>query len=293
MHFTSGINRPPYEANSGFLQVTSGCSHASCAFCSYFKDTRFKKSPIEEIEADIREIPEYFGAPERIFLQGADGFAADYDVLMKTAELIHRYVPSVKTIGGYARIDNFRNKSVEQLRNMKAAGFAEPYIGVESGDDAILKMVNKGYDAAFARAQMEKLTEAGMSFIANFLNGLGGVGYGLSHARKTAEIYEGMDISMIEVSSLTLVPKTILYRRRERGEFAEAGEHERLEEMQEFIRCLKNKTVFLSDHISVLFRARANLPEDKESLIEGIQKVMNNLPEERMKTHRRMAANYF
>ncbi|WP_370850485.1 hypothetical protein [Megasphaera sp.] len=56
MYFTSGINRPPYEANSGFLQVTSGCSHASCAFCSYFKDTRFKKSPMEEIEADIKEI---------------------------------------------------------------------------------------------------------------------------------------------------------------------------------------------------------------------------------------------
>lgn len=293
MHFTSGINRPPYEANSGFLQVTSGCSHASCAFCSYFKDTKFKKSPMEEIEADIKEIPEYFGAPERIFLQGADGFAADYDVLMKTAELIHRYVPSVKTIGGYARIDNFRDKSVEQLRNMKATGFAEPYIGVESGDDVILKMVNKGYDAGFAREQMEKLTEAGMSFIANFLNGLGGAGYGLSHAQKTAQIYEGMDISMIEVSSLTLVPKTILYRRWERGEFVEAGEHERLEEMQEFIRCLKNKTVFLSDHISVLFRAKANLPEDKETIIEGIQKVMDNLTEERMQTHRRMAANYF
>lgn len=293
MHFTSGINRPPYEANSGFLQVTSGCSHASCAFCSYFKDTRFKKSPMEEIEADIKEIPEHFGAPERIFLQGADGFAADYDVLMKTAELIHRYVPSVKTIGGYARIDNFREKSVEQLRNMKAAGFANSYVGVESGDDGILKMVNKGYDAAFAREQMEKLTEAGMSFIANFLNGLGGPGYGLSHARKTAKIYESMDISMIEVSSLTLVPGTILYRRREKGEFTEAGEHERLEEMQEFIRCLKNKTVFLADHISVPFRAKANLPEDKEELIRGIQKIMDNLPEERMQAHRQMAANYF
>ena len=266
MRFTSGINPPPYEADSGFLQVTSGCSHASCAFCSYFKDTHFKKSPMEEIEADIKEIPQNFGAPKRIFLQGADGFAADYDTLMKTAELIHKYVPSVKTIGGYARIDNFREKSVEQLRNMKAVGFAEPYIGVESGDDVILKMVNKGYDAAFAREQMEKLTEAGMPFIANFLNGLGGAGYGLSHAQKTAKIYEGMDISMIEVSSLTLVPKTILYRRRERGEFAEAGEHD---------------------------RAKANLPEDKETLIEGIQELIDNLPEERMKTHRRMAANYF
>ncbi len=160
MHFTSRINRPPYEANSGYLQVTSGCSHASCAFCGYFKDTRFKKSSIEEIEADIKEIPEYFGKPERIFLQSADAFSADYDVLMKTAELLHKYVPSVKEIGGYARIDNFVGKSVEQLKNMKAAGFANPYIGVESGDDAILKMTLKGYDAKTVREQMEKLTQA-------------------------------------------------------------------------------------------------------------------------------------
>ena len=70
---------------------------------------------------------------------------------MKTSELIRKYVPSVKSIGGYARIDNFIDKSVEQLKNMKDAGFSDPYIGVESGDDTILKRVNKGYDAKTAR----------------------------------------------------------------------------------------------------------------------------------------------
>ena len=74
MHFTSGINRPPFEANSGFLQVTSGCSHKKCAFCGYFKSTKFEHSPLEEIEADVKEIPEYFGEPTRIFLQSADAF---------------------------------------------------------------------------------------------------------------------------------------------------------------------------------------------------------------------------
>ena len=84
------------------------------------------------------------------------------------------------------------DKSAEQLRAMKEAGFLNPYIGVESGDDAVLKAVRKGYTAAEARAQLEKLTEAGMPFIANFLNGIGGAGFGLSHARKTAELYEGI-----------------------------------------------------------------------------------------------------
>lgn len=119
MKFTSGINRPPYETADGYLQVTEGCSHNTCLFCTYFKDTKFRKAGIEEIEADIKEIPRYFGSPKRIFLQGADGYSADYDTLMKTAELLHEHIPSVETIGGYARIDSFFDKSVEELRAMK------------------------------------------------------------------------------------------------------------------------------------------------------------------------------
>lgn len=88
MRFSGGINRPPYETADGYLQTTEGCSHNHCLFCTYFKEQKFRKSTIEEIEEDIREIPEYFGVPKRIFLQGADGFAADYDILMKTAELL-------------------------------------------------------------------------------------------------------------------------------------------------------------------------------------------------------------
>ena len=101
---------PSYESADGYLQTTQGCSHNHCVFCTYFKDQPFRKATIEEIEVDIREMPAYFGAPKRIFLQGADGFAADYDVLMRTAELLREHVPSVQSIGGYARIDNFYDK---------------------------------------------------------------------------------------------------------------------------------------------------------------------------------------
>ena len=286
MHFTTGINRPPYEKNSGFLQVTSGCSHKKCTFCGYFKECGFKLSPIEEIAEDIKEIPKYFGAPERIFLQSADAFAASYDTLMKTAELIHKFVPSVKTIGGYARIDNFIDKTENQLREMKNIGFSDPYIGVESGDDEILKKVNKGYDAKTAREQLEKISAAGMSIIANFLNGLGGKNFGLSHAKKTAKLYEKINISMIEVSSLTLVPGTNLFYQKQRGKFFEATEVERLEEMQEFLRDLTNETIFLSDHISMPFFVKAKIPENKEKIIDGIQKIIDEVGEENLRRHR-------
>ena len=56
MHFSGGINRPPYETADGYLQTTEGCSHNTCLFCTYFKDQKFRKSTIEEIEADIKEM---------------------------------------------------------------------------------------------------------------------------------------------------------------------------------------------------------------------------------------------
>lgn len=286
MHFTSGINRPPFEANSGFLQVTSGCSHASCAFCTYYKDSSFKKPLLAEIEEDVKQIPHYFGAPKRIFLQGADGFAADYDILMKTAELIHTYVPSVETIGGYARIDNFVDKTEEEIKNLVAMGYADPYIGIESGDDRVLTRVHKGYTADLAREQLEKLTAAGMPMITNFLNGLGGADYGLDHALKTAKLYEDMNISMIELASLTVVPKTILYRQREEGTFREASEHERLRELQAFVTALTNERTLLAVHASVPFNVRAQLPEQKKEVIEGIQSIIDGRSEEELRIYR-------
>lgn len=59
MHFSSDINRPPYEADDAYLQVTSGCSHGACVFCTFYKDAPFKASPMEEIVSDIRELAAY------------------------------------------------------------------------------------------------------------------------------------------------------------------------------------------------------------------------------------------
>ena len=293
MHFSGGINRPPYETADGYLQTAEGCSHNTCLFCTYFKDQKFRKSTIEEIEEDIKEIPATFGAPKRIFLQGADGYAADYDVLMKTAELLHKYVPSVKTIGGYARIDNFYDKTEEQLRNMAAAGFANPYIGVESGDDVVLKRINKGYTAAQAREQLEKIDAAGLPFIVNFLNGAGGHNYGLTNAQLTAKLYDGLHPTMVNTSMLTVVPRTPLYRAMEKGLYEESTETEKLEEIHELVRCLTNDTIFMNEHASNLFHVQCRILESKEELLSYIRKFMEENDEKKLRQYREYITRAF
>ena len=293
MNFSSGINRPPYETADGYLQITEGCSHNTCLFCTYFKNQKFRKSTIEEIEADIREIPRIFGTPKRIFLQGADGFAADYDILMKTAELLHKYVPSVQSIVGYARIDNFYAKTEDQLRNMAAAGFANPYIGVESGDDVVLKRINKGYTAEQAREQLEKIDSSGLPFIVNFLNGAGGHGYGLINAQRTAALYDGLHPTMVNTSMLTVVPGTSLYRAVEKGLYTESTEIEKLEEIHEFVRCLTNDTIFMNEHASNLFHVQCRIPGEKKELLEYIRKFIEKSDEKKLRQYREQITRAF
>lgn len=293
MHFSSGINRPPYEPADGYLQTTQGCSHNRCLFCTYFKDQKFKKSSIEEIESDIKEIGKYFGEPKRIFLQGADGYAADYDTLMKTAELLKKYVPSVKSIGGYARIDNFFDKTEAQIRNMAAAGFSNPYIGVESGADVVLKRINKGYTAAQAREVLEKIDAAGLPYIVNFLNGAGGHNYGLLNAQRTAALYDGLKPTMINTSMLTVVPGTPLYRAMQNGAYVESTEKEKLEEIYEFVRCLTNDTIFMNEHASNLFHVQCKLPESKTELLDYIKNFIDNADEKNLRNYREMVTRAF
>lgn len=273
MHFSSDINRPPYEAADAFLQITSGCSHGTCRFCSFYKDAPFRISRLEEIEADIRELAPYDGHFDRIYLQGADPFIVGYDKLMRVAELIHRHLPSVRSIGGYARVDNVRNKTVAQLRDLKDAGYSDFYFGNESGDDVLLERMNKGYRATVVVEQLSKLDEAGMTYITNFLGGLGGHGYGLSHAQKSAQVLNQLHPTMVYASELTLFPDTPLMQDVKDGTFVEATEAERMEELAEFLKCLTVTTVFKAEHVTIPMPIRGRLPEDRDRMVRQVNRL--------------------
>ena len=279
MHFSSDINRPPYEAYDAFLQVTKGCSHGSkggCDFCTFYKNCAFAASPMEEIEADVRELKRYPYPFDRIFLQGADSLILPYRKLVEIAELIHRELPNVKTIGGYARIDNLKNKTVEELRHLHELGYTHFYFGNESGDDHLLSRMHKGYEAEEIVRQLSKLDEAGMPYIMNFLGGLGGHGYGLGHARKTADIINRLHPAMVYASELTLFDDTPLSRDVDQGLFEEATEAERFEELRELVRCIEVPTVFKAEHVTLPEPIRGRLPEDRNRLLAQLDRLVDD-----------------
>ncbi|MBP2638587.1 MAG: coproporphyrinogen oxidase [Firmicutes bacterium] len=286
MHFSSGINRPPYEAQDAYLQITSGCSHGKCEFCTFYKESPFKLSPLEEVEEDIKELRDSGWQFDRIYLQGADPFIRKYEDLMQIADMIHTYLPQVTSIGGYARVDNLRNKTVEQLKNLKDTGYSYFYFGMESGDDKLLDRMNKGYHSDTIIEQCRKMDEAGMLYIGNFLGGLGGHGWGLGHARETARVLNELHPALVYASELTLFPDTPLSRDVALGEFTEACELERIQEMQEFIRCLNTPTVFKAEHVTIPVPIHGKVPDDKEKMIARLQNVIDVHGEDSLKNYR-------
>ena len=273
MHFASNVVRPPYEARSVYLQVTSGCSHNACRFCTYYKDAPFAISLENEIIEDLQELRSY-GIPfPRIWLQGADPFLLSFDRLKRIAELIHEYLPFVQTIGGYGRVDSLRNKNVEQLKKLKELGYSGIVFGVESGDDKILTYMNKGYHADEIVPQLSKLDRAGMAYEVIFLSGLGGKGYGLDHTKKTAAVFNQLHPDRIIIAGLTIFPDTPLMKDVRSGEFQEATEGERILELKEFLKDLNIDTLIDATNASIITAIYGPIPAQKQAMIDRLQKI--------------------
>lgn len=83
MHYTGTIWRPPYEAYSALVQVTAGCTHHKCKFCTLYEDVpfKFRMSPLSEVEEDLKEISRYHRSAKRVFFTGANPFVLSFDKL--------------------------------------------------------------------------------------------------------------------------------------------------------------------------------------------------------------------
>ena len=286
MHYSDRIFRPPYEANTVLLQVTVGCSHHKCRFCNSYMDVKFRPEPMAQIEEDLRELEKTRPNTDRIFLLNADAFVLSFDKLKSLAKTIHLYLPKVKTITMMARVSNVKNKTVEQLKELRALGINDLYVGVESGDDETLKMANKGVTSADALEQLKKLEEADISYLAFYMMGLAGSGKCEQNALATANVFNQLKPAAISIPSLTVFPDTMLYQDILDGKFVETSELERTQEFLVFLKNLKIETMILSHHVTVNTPIVGKFPEEKDRMIAELQSAIDNFDEEKHRQRR-------
>ena len=279
LHFTGQVWRPPYEASSQLLQVTAGCTHNKCKFCSLYHGTKFRLSPIMEVEEDLKVIRSYQPKARRVFLTGANPFALSYNRLLDLGLLIRKYLRHCESIGMFSRISDIKSKTVEELKNLRHLGFDSISIGTESGDDDTLAVMNKGYTANDIIEQCKKLEKANIRYNFVYLTGLAGKDKGEQNAIHTANVFNQLHPFTINFVSLTVFPKSELYEEIQRGNFVEATEHERLLELRTFISRLHIETTLLGNTVSNTIPFIGMIPNDKIRLLNELDLAIKNIDE--------------
>ncbi len=275
MHLTEPVYRNPYWPTWPLIQITQSCTHNSCKFCTMYRDVPFRMQPMEWLEEDLRELQVLTPNAKTIQLLSANPLALSFDCLMPRLQLIRKYLPNLQHMYAATRVDDIKNKTIEQLKALRDIGVDEISLGVESGDDWTLQRVNKGYTAQDILEQCHKLDEAGIRYWMTFLNGVAGREHSHDHAVHSAEIFNQCHPMLVGTGGLTLFPGTPLLEEAGRGEFTPLDEREMMQELHTFLQHLTCDCELNTHHTSTLHLTGPFLPR-KQQLLDALQDAIDH-----------------
>ena len=287
MHFTGTVYRNPCWPTWPLLEITQGCTHNRCKFCTMYKDVPFRMSPMEWIEEDLQELAQTDPDARTIQLLSANPLVLSFDRLAPILEMINRYLPKMEYIYLAGRVTDLKNKTAEELKKLKALGMREISLGVESGDDWTLDRIHKGYHAEDILEQCHKLEEAGIDYWMTFLNGVAGRSHSREHAVHSAKIFSQCRPMLVGTGGLTLFPGTPLLEEAQRGEFDPLTEKEMLEELKLFVENLTCDCSFITHHTVAANLTGPNFLARKDKIAAALDHAIQHGDLDRLAAMRR------
>lgn len=278
MRYEGNIYRPPSEAYSLLVQVTIGCTHNKCTFCSMFKDKKFRVRKLEEVMEDLAWARAHYQHVERIFLCDGDALALSNQKLMPILNYIRENFPECKRVGIYGRATDVLHKTAEEMRQLYEAGLAIVYIGAESGSDKVLLDINKGETRQQLIDGVKAIEASGMKASVTFISGLAGKDGWEDHAIQTGTMISEMSPSYVGLLTLLVEPGVPMAEDIASGKLQLLSAEEVMAEtllMLEHTN-VEKKCVFRSNHASNYVSLRGDLPEDKERMMGQLRRAMAN-----------------
>lgn len=274
IRYEGAVYRPPSEARSLIIQVTIGCSHNQCTFCSMYKDEKFRVRSFDEIKADLMSGRRMYGRIRRIFLADGDALIVKTQMLLDILACIRELFPECERVGIYATPADILRKSEEELLQLKEAGLGIFYIGIESGDDEILEDIRKGVSAQEMIDAGRKAKKIGIPISLTLISGIGGLAKMRQHAENSARVISEICPDYASFLTLMLVEGTQLHRQYEKGEFQIPTPNQAMEEMRIFLEKVDAPgCVFRANHASNYVALAGVLNQDRERLIAEIDEA--------------------
>ncbi|MDF2502733.1 radical SAM protein [Clostridium sp.] len=276
MKYEGIVYRPPSEAHSLIVQVTIGCAHNKCIFCSMYKDKKFRIRTLEEIDKDLYDARENYNYVERIFLADGDSLVLSMENLKYILLKIKELFPECKRVAAYAAPKDILGKSSEELRQLKSLGIGILYMGIESGNDIILKEIQKGVTSFEIIKAGQKVKNSGIKLSVTFISGIGGKYRWKENAKDSAKVINDINPDYIGLLTLMVEPNTDIYDSINSGKFKLLNPEEVMMETRELIRNIHvQNCIFRSNHASNYVALGGTLPQDKEKLITLIDDALS------------------
>ncbi|MDB4077374.1 radical SAM protein [Porticoccaceae bacterium] len=278
LDYIQPVFRPPSEARSLILQVTNGCSYNKCTFCEMYtdEDKRFSPKLIEKIEEELRGLVKAGYPVKRIFLADGDAMTLSTRRLVDILQLISKYYPDIQRVSSYCLPRNLKKKSVEELQDLCDLGLSLMYVGCESGDNEVLKLVNKGEDYDSSLVALTKIKQAGMKSSVMILNGLGGPELSQQHALNSAKLMNAAQPDYLSTLVVEFPTGSERFEEAFEGRWRKLGKLELFREMQTLLSNLElDKTIFRSDHASNYLVLKGVLGKDKDRLLSTVDTAIN------------------
>lgn len=275
MNYQGTIYRPPSEANSILLQVTTGCSHNKCSFCGMYKGQRFSIKPEPLVLADIEHAATQYPHARRLFLCDGDALILPQQRLVTFLKRIENQLPQVTRVGIYANAKSLHSKSIAELQQLRRHGLGIIYMGLESGDNTTLSSMHKGATAEQMIEMGKKVKLAGIPLSVTVLLGIAGPERSNIHAAATGRVLTALDPDYVGALSLMLEPGTALYADYQAGRFALPQPLAILQELRTMIAATDlSQGLFHANHASNYLPIRASLPEDKIKILALLDQAL-------------------
>jgi radical SAM superfamily enzyme YgiQ (UPF0313 family) len=236
-----------------------------------YKGKKFRMKKRQEIVDDLIEMHNYYKDVKRIFLADGDALIMKMDDLKYILTKINELYENVERIGIYASPRSIMTKSVQELKELKSLNLKIAYLGVESGDDEVLELMNKGVNSDEMLKAALRIKESGIKLSTMILSGLGGKDLYKNHAINSAKLISKIKPDYLSLLTLLVEESSDLNKMIEEDEFKLLNPKEVLDETKIFIDNLElEKTLFRSNHASNYVNLEGVLNEDKSRLLEEI-----------------------
>lgn len=267
------LYRPPSESRSLIFQVTLGCSFNKCSFCNMYRSKEYSERPLDEIEKEIEMMARYYPDTKRIFLADGDALNLETKKLNQILSTLKNKFDNLERISCYSMPKNLLQKTEEELQSLKTTGLDMVYLGIESGNNKILKKVTKGATSQMIVDSCKKAKDAGFILSCMIILGLGGKTYSKEHALDTSKIISQIEPDYVGALTLYMEPNI------EEEFYAKFNEPfvplEDIEVLDELYNLTANiqvtkDVIFRVNHASNVYSVGGTLPIDKEKILEKI-----------------------